>query len=669
MDKKIKEKIYQLRKELSKYNYIYYNLDRSDISDYNFDKKLKELYLLEKKYPELYDPTSPTKKIGTNIFKSRIYHYKYKMYSIKNTYSKKEFLTWFKKISKSIHSSLSFMCELKYDGVSINLIYKKGFLTHAVTRGNGEKGENVINNIRTIKSIPLKLVGCNYPNYIEIRGEIFISIKNFIKINKERIKNGTIPYTSPRYTASGTLKIINNIKEVRKRGLSCIAFHAIGENLPFNSQYEAIKNIKNWGFKVPEPAIFCKKVEKVLDFIDFWSLFLHKLPYQIDGIVIKINDLKKQSILGYTRKYPRWSIAYKFRQKLSETKLLSITFQVGRTGIITPVANVAPIHISGTTIKRVTLYNKRFIQNMNIHYGDTILLEKAGNIIPKITKINKNKRLINAFPVLFLKNCPSCNSSLIKKNELFYCTNKNCHSKIIEKIKHFVSEKAMDIKKIGYKMIIKLHKNGLLYNFYNLYQLKKETLIKISGIKEKLANNIIDNIEKSKKKPYDRVLYALGIRYVGEDISKKLTKYFFNINSLMSTNYDHLTSITGIGIKIAKSIINYFSITDNQHIVKMLIKYGLHLEKCSMIKKSSYFEGKSFVFTGKLSCMTRNKAKNMIEILGGRVYNTVNNNIDFIVVGKNFGSKLKKSMKIKNIQILKEKIFIDELKKTKKIDF
>ncbi|WP_185871966.1 NAD-dependent DNA ligase LigA [Blattabacterium cuenoti] len=664
--KKIEKKIYKLRKELSKLNYKYYNLNISNISDYHFDKKLKELYFLEKKYPKFYDPNSPTLKIGSEIHKQSypVFYHKYKMYSLQNTYSKKELIIWEKKIKKLIHT-LSFVCELKYDGVSINLIYKNGFLINAITRGNGEKGEDVTENIKTIKYIPLKLIGKNYPAYIEIRGEIFFFLKNFIEINKKRIKNGLPPYANPRNTASGTLNL-HNSKEVRKRNLFFIAFHVLGENLPFHTQYESLQYIKNWGFKIPETARFCKNMEEVFHFIDIYSLNKEKLPFQIDGIVIKVNEYKKQSILGFTNKYPRWAIAYKFREKSYETKLLNLSFQVGRTGIITPVANVVPIYISGTKIKRVSLYNENFIQKIGIHYGDYLLLEKGGNIIPKVININIKKRSNKTFPILFLKKCPSCNNFLTKKNELFYCTNKNCSSQEIEKIKHFVSEKTMNIQKIGSKMIKKLYKKGFLCKIYNLYELKKEKIIQIDGIKEKLADSIINNIEKSKYNHFSKVLYALGIPHVGEYISKKLTENFLDIYSLIHANYDHLISISGIGKKIAKSIIHYFSIYENKHLIKMLIQYGLHFSKHFINKKFSFFEGKSFVFTGKISCMTRHEAKNIVENLGGIVYNTINNKINFLVVGKNFGSKLKKSMEKNHIKILTENLFLEIIKKSEK---
>lgn len=662
MDKKIEKKIYQLRQELLKYNDQYYNSDTSVVSDLHFDKKLKELSFLEKKYPELQDPNSPTMKIGAEVTKknSTVY-YKYKMYSIQNTYSKKELMIWKTKISKSVYS-LSFVCEPKYDGVSINLIYQNGFLTNAVTRGDGEKGEDVTKNIKTIKYIPIKLIGKNYPTYLEIRGEIFIPIKNFLEINKKRIQNGKPPYANPRNTASGTLKI-HNTQEVRKRNLFCVVFHVVGNNLPFDTQYEAIKHMINWGFQAPDTIRLCKNMKEVFHFIDFWKIYHNKFPYHTDGIVIKVNEYQKQYLLGFTNKYPRWSIAYKFRQKLHETKLLNITFQVGRTGIITPVANVVPILIAGTIIKKVALYNDSFIQKMGIHYGDILLLEKGGNVIPKVTEINIQKRSSQTSPVFFLKKCPSCNNILTKKNELFYCTNTNCFSQKIEKIIHFVS--VMEIKQIGNKMINKLYKKGFIYNFYDLYELKKEELLQINGVKNKLACSILNNIEKSKKKPYYRVLFSLGIRHVGEYISKILAENFLDIHSLMHANYNDLVSLSGIGDKISKSIITYFSITEHQHMIKMLVKYGLHISKHTMMKKYPFIEGKSFVFTGKLSCMTRNEAKNVVESLGGRVYNTVNNKIDFIIVGKNFGSKLKKSMEKNHIIILKEHVFLDMIQEKK----
>ncbi len=666
MKKKIiTEKINQLRKELANHNYKYYVLDHPDISDFIFDKKLRELSFLEKKYPELYDHNSPSIKIGAEIHKidySSIYYHKYKMYSLKNVYSKKELIIWLNKINKSINFNTSFVCEPKYDGVSISLIYQNGSLTHAVTRGDGEKGENVTKNVQTIKSIPLKLIGKNnYPSYLEIRGEIFLSVKNLLKINERRIKIGKTPYNNPRNTASGTLKI-HDYKEVAKRELDCVAFNASGKNLPFHTQYEALKAINNWGFMTPETTRFCKNVDDVIHFIDFWEVYRKKRPYQTDGIVIKVNEYQKQYVLGYTNKYPRWAIAYKFKQKPSETKLLNLTFQVGRTGIITPVANVAPVSISGTIVKRVTLYNNNFIKKNGIYYGDTLFLEKGGDIIPKMTKINFEKRSNKASPIFFLKKCPSCNDTLIKINELYYCINKNCPSKRIRKIIHFVSDKAMNIRNIGNKIIKKLYEKGFLYNLYDLYKLKKKYLFQIDRIKEKLADNILNNIEESKKKPYHRVLHALGIHHVGEDVSKKLIENFPDIHSLMNASYENLISIPGIGKKISQSIITYFSIQENKHTINMLIKYGLNFKSSKEKKYFYFFDGKSFVFTGKMDSMTRNKAKSIIESLGGRVYNTVNNKVNFIIVGKNFGSKLEKSMNKNTIKILTEDLFLYMIK-------
>ncbi|WP_185864717.1 NAD-dependent DNA ligase LigA [Blattabacterium cuenoti] len=662
----IENKIKKLRKELDDHNYKYYVLNNPDISDYVFDKKLSELSVLEKKYPELYDPNSPSIKIGTDVDKidCTIHHHKYKMYSLKNVYSKKELIVWLEKINNLFNdNNISFVCEPKYDGVSINLIYKNGILTHAVTRGDGEKGEDVTKNVRTITSIPLKLIGNNYPSYLEIRGEIFLPIKNFLILNKRRIKIGKNPYNNPRNTASSTLKI-HNYKEVFTRGLYCVAFSVSGENLPFYDQYKSLKYINNWGFITPLKHL-CKNVNDIFYFINFWKIYKKEQPYQTDGIVIKVNEYEKQYFLGCTSKYPRWAIAYKFREKPSETKLLNLTFQVGRTGIITPVANVIPISISGTTIKRVTLYNNHFIKKNEIYHGDTILLEKGGDIIPKITEINIKKRSHKADPILFLKKCPSCNGTLIKKNELYYCINKNCYSKRIKKIIHFVSDKSMNIQNIGHKIIEKLYKKGFLYNLYDLFQLKKKELLQIEGIKEKLAEKILNNIETSKKlTPYHKVIYALGIHHVGEYISKRLIEHFTNIHDLMHASYDNLISIPGIGKETSKNIITYFSIQENKHMIQMLVKFGLNLStsKNRKIKKNSCFEGKAFVFTGKLSCMNRNRAKDIIESLGGVVYNTVNNKINFIIVGKNFGSKLEKSIYKRTIKILTEDIFLHMIK-------
>ncbi|WP_185881655.1 NAD-dependent DNA ligase LigA [Blattabacterium cuenoti] len=670
--KYIKEKISQLRKKLLEYNYQYYTMDTSEVSDYNFDKKLRELFLLEKEHPEFYDPSSPTIRIGVEDpthYSSIYYYHKYKMYSLQNTYSKKELMTWKKRIQKSISSSLSFVCELKYDGVSINLIYKNGFLTHAVTRGNGKKGENVIENVRTIQSIPIKLIGENHPAYIEIRGEIFLPIKKFLEINAKRTISGKNPYANPRNTASSTLKIQNS-KEVYKRTLSCIVYSVMGNNLPFDTQYQALQTLRNWGFEISEKVLLCKTYKEIFHFLDYWSQWKHQLPYQIDGIVIKVNEHHNQSILGYTNKYPRWAIAYKFRpKKLSETKLLNLKFQVGRTGIITPVAEVIPKKISGTIVKRVTLYNDHFIQKIGIHYGDALLLEKGGDIIPKVAKVNIKKRLINASPIYFLTTCPSCRSHLIKKNELFYCPNHLCPSQNMRKIQHFVSERAMNIKGIGNEMVKKLYQKGFLCSISDLYQLKKEKLLQIDGVKEKLADSLIKNIENSKDNSYQRVLYALGIPHVGEYISKKLTEKFLNLNSLIQADEPQLTSIPGIGKKISESIKTYFSINENKKLVEILMKHGLNFSSSykNIVKNQfSPIEGKSFLFTGRLSSMTRNKAKKLVELLGGRVFHTVNNKIHFIVVGKNFGSKLEKCMKKNHIKILTEEIFIKLIEQGKK---
>ncbi|WP_185864793.1 NAD-dependent DNA ligase LigA [Blattabacterium cuenoti] len=661
IDKKIIQKISILRKEILDYNYKYYNLNFSEVPDFIFDKKLRELINLEKQYPELYDSNSPTIKIGTEVIENSK-NYKYKMYSLKNAYSIDDLIDWNKKIKKSL-KNFSFICELKYDGVSINLIYKKGILAYAVTRGNGETGENVTNNIRHIKSIPLKLKGEGekITNYLEIRGEIFIPKKKFIDINKIRLKYGKKLYSNPRNTVSGLIKT-KDINKIRKIKLSFVAFQIIGKN--FITQYQALEEMKNFGFIIPNTARIFKRLEEVFFFVKKWEKYRYNLPYQIDGIVIKINECKKQLIAGYTNKYPKWAIAYKFKQTPLETKLLNIKYQVGRTGVITPVAQVNPVNISGTTIKKVNFYNNFFIQKKGICHGDIIFLEKGGDIIPIIKEINKSKRLNDTSPIKFLKKCPSCNSLLINKKKLFYCINNNCYSKIIMKFAHFVSVNGMNIKKIGINTIQKLYEKGFLKKIPDLFRLKKSDLTKIIGINEKLAFSIIDNIKKSKINPYHRVLYSLGIRNIGENFSKKLTEYFNDIDSLMNADYKNLISISGIGEKIAKNIILYFSILENRKIIKELMQHGLNFSKQSKkINHYSFLMGKSIVFTGKLPYMTRRRAKNIVESLGGKVYNNLNKDIDFLIVGKNFGSKLKKSFEKIQIQRLTEKEFKKILKK------
>ncbi|WP_185882199.1 NAD-dependent DNA ligase LigA [Blattabacterium cuenoti] len=670
-DHKIRQKILKLRKELSMYNYQYYILNQSKISDEEFDKKLKELYLLERDYPELFDTKSPTLTVGHQLSSYiSTFHHKYRMYSLKKTYSKKEFLIWIQRIKKIIFYSCSLVCELKYDGVSINLIYKNGLLSHALTRGDGKQGENVIANVRTIKSIPLKLKGGNHPKYLEIRGEIFFEKKIFSEINANRIKHGLRPYYNQRNTASGTLQM-KDTKVVASRHLSCIPYSVIGQNLPFNTQYKSFKYLKLWGFNVPK-IIFCcntNTIEEILHFIDYWNNKHHILPYYTDGIVIKINEYKNQYIIGSTNKYPKWAIAYKFNpNKLSETNLLNITFQVGRTGIITPIANVYPVKISGTIIKKVGLYNYRFIQNMKIHNGDSLLLEKGGGIIPKLKNININKRLIKTNPICFPKNCPSCQSLLIKKKDLYYCTNRiNCPSKKQREIQHFVSEHGMNIKGIGKSMIKKLYKKGLLCEITDLYKLNEKKIIQINGVNQISAHKIINNINQSiYYSSLKRVLYSLGIPHVGEYISEKLTEHFSDINAIINANYNHLISITGIGDKIANSILNYFSIHKNKFLVKKIMEKGLYISSNNI--KTTYLplNGKSFVFTGKLSKMTRNQAKNVVEHLGGKVFNTINNKVNFLVIGKNFGQKVAKSIKKKNIEIINEDYFEKLIENKKK---
>lgn len=666
---KIKEKIEKLRKELSILNHNYYNLINYKTSDYFFDKKLKELEKLEKKFPIFYDSNSPTINIGSKVKKNNEIKYRYKMYSLKNTYSKKDLFSWEKTIKKSIKNH-SFISEIKYDGVSINLIYKNGILIHGITRGNGIKGENVTKHIKIVPSIPHILQGNNYPSYLEIRGEIFLHKNNFMEINKNRDKQGLPIYLNPRNAVSGFLKTKSNGNNKKQniyqtKKLCFVAFQVEGKK--FKTQNEMLKIIKKWGFNSSKKICTFKKIEEFFYFIDLWEKEKNNLSYNADGLVIKLNNINHQLKLGYTSKYPKWAVSYKFKPKKSETKLIDMIFQVGRTGIITPIAKIHPTFISGTVIKKINFYNNNFIHNKKIHYNDTIFLEKGGDIIPKMTKVNVSKRLKHAIPIYFLKKCPSCFNILKKKNNLLYCVNEKCFSRKIMQLKHFTNENAMDIKNIGIKIIEKLYRNKKVIDCHDFFRLKEKDLLEIDGIRKKLAKNILINIEKSKKKPYHKVLYSLGIHHIGENTAKILEENFTDINLLMKANFNEITSIPGIGEKIAKSIINFFSIYNNKHIINMLIYYGLNLSKNLIENRKNInpkIKGKHFLFTGRLSSMTRKKAKNIIEYFGGKSLNNINKYVDYIIVGEKPGMKLKKILKKKkNIIILNENKFIKIIKK------
>ncbi|WGH27840.1 MAG: NAD-dependent DNA ligase LigA [Candidatus Bostrichicola ureolyticus] len=566
------KKIIKLRKEISKHNYKYYISNNPEISDYEFDMKLKELEKLENEYNDL---TYTTKKIGEDVIKCfPIVNHRYPMYSLNNVYSKQEVIDWETRIKKHLKSSLEYVCELKYDGISISLHYENGYLISALTRGDGIHGNEIIDNIRIINSIPLKLKG-NYPYDIEVRAEIILPLIEFKKINQERIKKGKKPYVNPRNTVNGLLKQKNkNYLEC----LECFVYSIISNN-NYNNQYYNLMYAREWGFKVPESVNICKSITSIFNYIEYWNFARYNLQYNIDGIVIKVNNYHQQAILGYTSKYPRWAIAYKFKSQRVITQILNVTFEVGRTGVVTPVAELKPIFFDGTTVKRASLYNEDIINKLDIYKSDFVIIEKGGNIIPKIIGVDFTKRTTNN-KIKFINICPDCNTFLIKKNNIYYCPNEiGCYSQIIEKINHFVSRKAMNIYNIGSNTIKQLFNAKLLHTIADLYTLKVKDIMNIMHISENNAQNIIEEIEKSKKNPFYKVLYALCIPNVGEYIAKKLTHIFFNIDELIFADYDKLKNINNIGNKIIFSLKEYFSKDYNILIINKLKKNGIKLKK------------------------------------------------------------------------------------------
>ncbi|WGH26325.1 MAG: NAD-dependent DNA ligase LigA [Candidatus Bostrichicola ureolyticus] len=562
---KIVKKIISLRKEIYEHNYKYYISNNPEISDYEFDMKLKELDSIEKEYPEYNDLASPTKKICEDVIKFfPVVNHRYQMYSLNNVYSKQEVIDWEIRIKKHLKSYIEYVGELKYDGISISLRYKNGYLISALTRGDGIHGNEIINNIRAIDSVPLKLKG-NYPYDIEVRAEIILPLIEFKKINQERIKKGNKPYANPRNTVNGLLKQKN--KKHYLNYLECLVYsiiinNNINNNI-YNNQYYNLMYAREWGFKVPKSIQICKSITNIFNYIDYWNIARSNLEYDIDGIVIKVNNYHKQAILGYTSKYPRWAIAYKFKSQRVITQILNVNFEVGRTGVVTPVAELKPICFDGTTVKRASLYNEAFINKLGLYKDDFVVLEKGGNIIPKI--IGVDKRTTNK-KYKFINICPACNTFLIKKNNIYYCTNEiGCYSQIIEKIQHFV--KAMNIANIGSKTIIQLYNANLLRTIADLYTIKVKQFLN--------AQNIIEEIEKSKKNPFYKVLYALCIPNVGEYIAKKLSHIFFNIDELMLADYDKLININNIGNKIILSLKEYFSKDFNIKIINKLKKNGI----------------------------------------------------------------------------------------------
>ena len=657
----IQDKILALREELNQHNYNYYVLDNPIISDFEFDLKLKELKRLEDENPIFFDINSPTQRVGGMVTKKfpTIIH-EFRMYSLDNSYSVEDLQDWEKRIEKSLGEKIEFVCELKYDGASISILYENGELTQAVTRGDGTQGDEITNNIRTIRSIPLKLKG-NYPERFYMRGEITIPLNKFKSINDERANSGLELYANPRNTASGSLKLQDNT-EVAKRGLQCFPYYFIGNNLPYATQWEMLEAASELGFKIPPTSKLCTSLEEVLAFVEYWDVERRNLPYETDGIVIKVNSFSQQDELGFTAKSPRWAMAYKFKAEAAETELLSIDYQVGRTGAITPVANLAAVSLAGTIVKRASVHNEDIIKKLDIRIGDIVYVEKGGEIIPKIVGVNTDVRQPETQEIEFIKNCPSCGTELIRKEgeAQHYCPNENgCEPQIIGKLEHFVSRKAMDIESIGGETAVLLHKAGLVNNVADFYTLRKEDILPLERMAEKSAQNIINSVEKSKEQPFEKVLYAIGIRHVGETVAKKLVKHFQTIDRLMAATMEELVSVTDVGEKIAISIKEYFKAEQHQEIIQRLREYGLHFEIGDEAKPiSDSLEGKTFLFTGSLTKFTRNEAQKMVEDHGGKNISAVSKNLNYLIAGDKAGSKLKKAEDIGTVIVLTEDEFL-----------
>ena len=613
----IKDKISSLRQELHEYNYQYYVLDNPTISDYEFDLKLKELLDLEKNHPEYYDPSSPTLRVGGGItkeFQASIHNKP--MFSLDNSYSIDELRDWEKRIRKYIDQSVEYTCELKFDGVSINLLYEEGKLVKAVTRGDGIQGDDITVNVKTIPTVPLILKD-DYPTRFEARGEIVMPLEGLKKLNKERMANGEEPFKNTRNTASGSLKMQDSY-EVSKRPLKCL-FYSIKEenNSTLDSQFDVLNKAKGWGFNVSNNYTLAKSIDEVYKFARYWEENRHELPYDIDGIVIKVNNFLQQEILGYTSKFPRWAIAYKFKPDQALTKLLSISYQVGRTGSITPVANLKPIELAGTVVKRASLHNSDFINKMDLRINDYVYLEKGGDIIPKIVGIVKDKRENDSIPLEYISNCPECKSPLVKNEgeANHYCMNKNhCSPQIIGRIQHFISRKAMDIDGLGDETVALLVNSGIIKDYSDLYKLNIQDIIGLERMAEKSSINLIDGIEKSLGIPFDRVLYALGIRHVGSTVAKTLARHYKNIDRLMSSDSIELESVDEIGEKIASSVTEFFNDKENIEMINTLKYYGLQFKLVDNNNEysSKILTGKSIVISGIFDNYSRDELKKLI---------------------------------------------------------
>ena len=661
--KEVKDQILALRKALHDHNYRYYVLDDPIISDYEFDQSLRKLAALEKQYPDYHDPNSPSLRVGGGVTKDfpTVIH-EFPMYSLDNAYSRQELLDWKKRIEKGLGTDeVSYTCELKYDGASISLTYDRGVLERAVTRGDGTQGDDVTQNIRTIPSVPLELRG-DFKERFAIRGEIILPIDGFNKMNEQRIADGEEPYRNPRNTASGSLKLQDSTL-VAARPLQCFLYQIIADRTLFSTQIESLQAAHNLGFNVPQHYTFAATIEDAIRFIKHWDKERTKLPYEIDGVVVKVNDIAQQDELGYTSKSPRWAIAYKFKAESTYATLESVQFQVGRTGAITPVAILNPVVLGGTVVKRASLHNADQIEKLDLYYEDSVAIEKGGEIIPKITSVESSKRRTDAKKVQYLTHCPDCKTELVRiaGEADHYCPNNDgCPTQIIGRIQHFISRKAMNVYGLGNETIELLYHQGLLKSYADLYTLTYDQLIPLDRMADKSVQNILYAIDQSKTVPFERVLFGLGIRYVGQAVAKKLALSFGSIDGIAKANIDTLTQVDEIGTSIAESVVEFFVSSSNIQIIDRLKMYGLQLE--SQLKNiepiSNKLYGQSFVISGVFSLHSRDEIKTLVESHGGKVSSSLSSKTSFLLAGENMGPKKRIKANDLGITIVDEATFL-----------
>ncbi|NGM71949.1 NAD-dependent DNA ligase LigA [Sphingobacterium sp. SGL-16] len=664
MSQDIQAKIEQLTAELNEYNYQYYVLANSVISDFDFDIKLKELEKLEQEYPQFRDPNSPTLKVGGDITsKFKTVKHRWPMLSLSNTYSEQELRDFDNRVQKAIGHPVEYVCELKFDGLSISLTYENGKLAQAITRGDGVQGDDVTQNVKTIRKIPHQLKKSDYPEIFEIRGEIFMHKSAFLRLNKEREENGEQTYANPRNFASGTIKLQDSA-EVAKRPLDCFLYFLYLENRNkfFSTHWESLQKVKDWGFHISEHSKLCSSIDDVLEFVHYWDTARHDLSYDIDGIVIKVNDYSYQEELGFTAKSPRWATSFKFKAERVETTLNSVSYQVGRTGAVTPVANLKPVLLAGTTVKRASLHNANEIERLDLHEGDTVFVEKGGEIIPKIIAANPDKRAADATPIHYPTHCPECNTKLVRQDgeAVHYCPNENgCKPQIVGKVQHFIGRKMMDIQGLGDETIETLYRMNLVRHISDLYTLheKRDLLVTIERFGQKSIDNMLKGIEESKSKPFEKVLFALGIRHVGETVAKKLALYFKNLENLKTATVEDIASVQDIGIRIAESLYAYLHNQDNLAELNKLQSYGLQfqIEEKEIVLAGDGLSGKTFLISGVFVDYSREQLTKLIESHGGKMLSSISAKLNYLVAGDKMGpSKLAKAEKL-NVPIISEK--------------